>query len=125
MSDTSPSDVGRRDVLRFGAAAAGGLLVQIAVPGCAPPRFGGVRNHAFVPNAWLIISPDDRVTFVLDRVEMGQGTTTSHAQMVAEELEIDPARLVIATAPADRAYDNPDPLLLMQVTGGSTSVRTS
>ncbi len=125
MSEPSPSDVGRRDVLRFGAAAAGGLLVQIAVPGCAPPRFGGVRGGVFVPNAWLIISPDDRVTFVLDRVEMGQGTTTSHAQMVAEELEIDPARLVIATAPAGRAYDNPDPLLLMQVTGGSTSVRTS
>ncbi len=119
-------ELGRRDVLRYGLGAGGALLVQIALPGCRPAR-SAADPHAgdFVPNAWIRVAPDDRVAFVLDRVEMGQGTMTSHAQLVAEELEIDPARLVVELAPADRAYDNPDSQLGFQVTGGSTSVSTS
>ena len=120
------ADVGRRDVLRFGLGAGGALLVQVALPGCRPARFA-VEPHAgdFVPNAWIRVSPDDRISFVLDRVEMGQGTMTAHAQLVAEELEVDPSRLVVELAPADRAYDNPDSQLGFQVTGGSTSTNTS
>src|SRR5262249_3105210 len=47
----------------------------------------------------------------------------SHAQMLADELEIDPARLTIELAPAHRAYDDPE--FRIQNTGGSSSVRTS
>src|SRR5262249_2167984 len=62
----------------------------------------------------------------LDRVEMGQGTMTSSAQMVAEELEIDPARLVIELAGADRAYDNAvDPRMSVQITGGGLRTKNS
>ena len=64
-------------------------------------------------------------TFTLDRVEMGQGTTTSHAQLVCEELEVEPARLTIEAAEADRAYDAHDKELPIQITGGSASTRTS
>ena len=42
-----------------------------------------------------------------------------------EELEVDPRKLVIEAAEADRRYDNPDSQLHVQITGGSTSVRTS
>src|SRR5262249_2970766 len=66
-----------------------------------------------------------RIRFVLDRVEMGQGTMTSHAALLAEELDVDPARIEVELAPADRAYDNLDPQTPFQVTGGSTSVKTS
>jgi CO/xanthine dehydrogenase Mo-binding subunit len=114
--------VGRRDLLR----ASGALVVGFALPGCGGARSAAdAKSGEWAPNAWIRITPDDKVQFVLDRVEMGQGTMTSHAQLVAEELEIDPRRLIIALAQADRAYDNPDSQLGFQVTGGSTSVRTS
>jgi CO/xanthine dehydrogenase Mo-binding subunit len=107
-------------------SASGALVV-----GCALGPTGGQVRRAyrktsvFQPNAWIRIMPDDRIIFTLDRVEMGQGTTTSHAQLVCEELEVDPARLTIEPAVADRAFDNPDSQLQIQATGGSTSTRTS
>src|SRR5262249_484662 len=103
---SSEDQPGRRDVLPFALGLSRALLAQIAPPGC-----GGARSAAdakasdFAPNAWIRITPDDKVHFVLDRVEMGQGTMTSHAQLVAEELEIDPRHLIVDLAPADRAYD--------------------
>jgi isoquinoline 1-oxidoreductase beta subunit len=40
-------------------------------------------------NAWVVIRPDDTVVIRIARSEMGQGTLTGLAQMVAEELECD------------------------------------
>lgn len=117
---TNPS---RRNFLSFGALATGGLLVSMMLPSCAPPRPNDPTKPpgTFVPNAWLRITPDDRVVFVFDRTEMGQGAMTGHAQLVAEELHLAPERLTIEIAQADRAYDNP--AFHLQVTGGSSSTR--
>ncbi|HEX7840472.1 MAG TPA: molybdopterin cofactor-binding domain-containing protein, partial [Kofleriaceae bacterium] len=107
-------------------SASGALVV-----GCALGPTGGPiwqhfrRTGELKPNAWIRILADNTILFTLDRVEMGQGTTTSQAQLVCEELEVDPRRLVIQAADADRSYDNPDSQLHIQVTGGSTSTRTS
>ncbi len=40
-------------------------------------------------NAWVVVHPDDRVVIRIARSEMGQGTLTGLAQLVAEELECD------------------------------------
>jgi CO/xanthine dehydrogenase Mo-binding subunit len=106
-------------MLQAGAALGGGLLVSFRLP-----AFGD-EPAVFKPNAWLKITPDNKVTFTLDRVEMGQGTMTSHAQLIAEELEIHPSKMIVALADADASgsYANPD--FGFQVTGGSTSVKTS
>ena len=40
-------------------------------------------------NAWVVIRPDDTVVIRVARSEMGQGTLTGLAQLVAEELECD------------------------------------
>jgi len=72
-----------------GAAAAGaGLALGFDVP------FGGptvVRAADGTPevNAWVVIRPDDTVVIRIARSEMGQGTLTGLAQLVAEELECD------------------------------------
>nr|HEX4314619.1 molybdopterin cofactor-binding domain-containing protein [Kofleriaceae bacterium] len=116
--------ISRRALLKLGAAAGGAFVV-----GCAFGRTGGTvwreykRTGTFQPNAWIRITPDDRVIFTLDRVEMGQGTTTSHAAMVAEELGVDPRVMEIEAAEASRDYDNPDKQIRIQITGGSTSTR--
>jgi CO/xanthine dehydrogenase Mo-binding subunit len=108
------------------SSASGALVV-----GCAFGPTGGAawqdyrRRGEFRPNAWIRILPDNTVIFTLDRVEMGQGTTTSHAVLVCEELEVDPRKLTIEAADADRSYDNPDKQLKIQITGGSTSTSSS
>jgi len=116
----------RRTVLQLGLAAGGAFVV-----GCAFGTTGGTiwrhyrRTGEFQPNAWIRIRPDDTIVFTLDRVEMGQGTMTSHAMLVAEELEVDPRRLKIEHAEAGHAYDNRDKQISIQITGGSTSTASS
>ncbi|HRC58803.1 MAG TPA: molybdopterin-dependent oxidoreductase, partial [Kofleriaceae bacterium] len=94
----------RRGFLRLGAATGGALALGFHLPGCAflPGPSATAQSFAATgelrPNAWLRILPDDRILFALDRVEMGQGTMTSHAMLIAEELEVDPRRIEIEHA---------------------------
>jgi isoquinoline 1-oxidoreductase/isoquinoline 1-oxidoreductase beta subunit len=93
----------RRDLLRASLAVGGVFFLEIGGLGCEPaglppPVQPSARPGDFVPSAWIRITPDDQVIFTLDRVEMGQGTMTSHAQLVADELEVNPARFVIELA---------------------------
>lgn len=81
----------------------------------------GETSGFFAPNAWVRILPNDTVTIVIDRSEMGQGVTTSLAMLVAEELEVDLAQVHVEFAPANPVYNNP--VFDVQLTGGSTSVR--
>ncbi|TMG87168.1 MAG: xanthine dehydrogenase family protein molybdopterin-binding subunit, partial [Betaproteobacteria bacterium] len=78
----------RRSFLVAAAAAGGGLALGLRLP------FGGpdaVRAADGLPevNAWVVIRPDDSVVIRIARTEMGQGTMTGLAQLVAEELECD------------------------------------
>lgn len=99
--------------------------------GCALGPTGGrtwrhyQRTGEFQPNAWIRILADNTILFTLDRTEMGQGTVTSHAAMVCEELEADPTEIRVLHAEASRSYDNPDKQLRIQITGGSTSTASS
>ena len=74
----------RRSFMVSAAAATGGLTLAMALP------FGAEAADA-VPevNAWVVIHPDDKVVIRIARSEMGQGTLTGLAQLVAEELECD------------------------------------
>lgn len=80
-------------------------------------------------NAWIKIAPETekypkgKVIFILDRVEMGQGTMTSHATMIAEEMGIPPEEIDIAFAPLGYMYAHPK--FRIQTTGGSESTATS
>jgi isoquinoline 1-oxidoreductase beta subunit len=81
----------RRSFLAGTAAVGGGLVLGLKIP------FGTsvVRAQDGSPeiNAWVVIRPDDTVVIRIARSEMGQGTLTGLAQMVAEELECDWAKV--------------------------------
>src|SRR5215470_2061176 len=110
----------RRTFLVTGAAAGGGLLLGVYLPRTISAK-AQVADEAFAPNAFVRIKPDDTITLVMPQVEMGQGTYTSMSMLVAEELEVDFAKVGLEAAPpSDKLYANP--LLGFQVTGGSTSV---
>ncbi len=80
-------DISRREFLVGSAAAAGGLTLGFHVPFAAGGR--ACRRGAPEINAWVVVKPDDTVVVRIGRVEMGQGTLTGLAQLVAEELECD------------------------------------
>jgi len=114
------TDPGRRDFLKISALAGGGLILGLSLPSCGRrepvgPAAGGM------PNAWLRIGGDNRITVLVDRSEMGQGVYTALPMLLAEELEVPLAAIAIEAAPPGDVYINA--LLGGQVTGGSTSVR--
>ncbi len=115
--------VSRREFLTVGAAVGGGLLLSFSLPAPLRGVAAGRRGAPpFAPNAFIRIDPDDRVTLIMHKVEMGQGTYTSMAMLLAEELEVDLGRVRLEHAPPDDTR-YAEPLLGVQETGASTSVR--
>src|ERR1700710_2137750 len=70
------------------AAAGAGLAVGFDLPFGGPTVVRAADGSPEV-NAWVVIRPDDTVVIRIPRSEMGQGTLTGLAQLVAEELECD------------------------------------
>jgi isoquinoline 1-oxidoreductase subunit beta len=109
----------RRDFLRAGLAAGGGLVVAFHLP------LGNAAQTAqtvFAPNAFIRIDHDGKVTLVMPQVEMGQGIYTSVAMILAEELDAAFDHVTLEAAPPnDKLYANPT--FGIQVTGNSNSVR--
>ena len=108
------SPVSRRDFIVAGAAAGAGLVIGVYLPHGRKHRAG----DAFSPNAYLKITPDNKVTVVVARSEMGQGVRTSLPMILAEELEADWKQIQIEQAGASTLFGD-------QTTGGSASVRTT
>jgi isoquinoline 1-oxidoreductase beta subunit len=104
-------------------------------------------------DAWLKIAPDNTITAIVPHAEMGQGVHTTLAMMLADELDADWSRVAVVEAPSDKEYanyalargytagtvdfpawliDTVDGIFFratqaigLQLTGGSTSVRTT
>ena len=98
-------------------AAAGALVLGF-------PTGAAAQGMAPEVNAWVVVQPDDKVIIRIARSEMGQGTLTGLAQMVAEELECDWARV-------STEYPTPGQNLARKrvwgnySTGGSRGIRES
>jgi isoquinoline 1-oxidoreductase subunit beta len=113
--------VDRRTFIKTGVAAGAGLAIGFRLGDgalAAPPS-----TEPFAPNAWIRITPDNVVTIVVDKSDMGQGVLTSMPMLIAEELEADWSAIRIEQAPAGPEYVNP--VTKRQATGGSRSVRNS
>lgn len=108
----------RRSVLKWGAGIGGGLAL-----GVFPEVALGEEAASFRPSAWLEVFPDGRILATVHKAEMGQGVATSLPLLLAEELEVPASALTVRFAEYGRVFRNPE--LLVQVTGGSSSVRTS
>src|SRR5215469_5917780 len=104
----------RRAFLRTGATAAGGLLVGVSLSYRAARAQGAAKL-----NAWVHVGTDDTVTLFIHKAEMGQGTVTSLAMLLAEELECDWKTIRTEFPGIDRAY-GPN-----QGVVGSQSIRSS
>lgn len=74
--------INRRSFLATSAAGAFTLAFRI-------PEAGAQQAATPEVNAWVVVKPDDTIVIRIARSEMGQGTLTGLAQLVAEELEAD------------------------------------
>jgi isoquinoline 1-oxidoreductase beta subunit len=84
---TASPQINRRSLLASAAVIGGGLSLGFRIPfGLAGAQ---AADNAPEVNAWVVIRPDDTVVIRIARSEMGQGTLTGLAQLVAEELECD------------------------------------
>lgn len=117
-------NVSRRGFL----AATGGLVLGFVLPertrlaaqavGIPPPNLFAPPPGG-KPNAYIHIAPNETITFLIPKGEMGQGPTTACSQLLAEELECDWSKVRMEIAPVDPAsYGH-------QTTVGSQAIRTT
>jgi isoquinoline 1-oxidoreductase beta subunit len=126
------ANVSRRGFLKQGAGLTLGVMLP-AVPAkvlaaAAGPGIAGdgpVSAGDFSPNAFVRIGADDTVIVIAKHLEMGQGTHTGLATLVAEELDADWGQVQVEGAPADSARYNNLFWGPTQGTGGSTAIANS
>jgi isoquinoline 1-oxidoreductase beta subunit len=107
------SPLSRREFVAAGVAAGAGLVIGFYLP-----HRGRPQAEIFSPNAYLRITPDNKVTIVVARSEMGQGVRTALPMILAEELEADWKQIEIEQAGASTLFGD-------QTTGGSASIRST
>src|SRR3989449_1349520 len=109
------STLTRRNFIKTGA----GLVIGFYLP----PRLVPAPRAAaapFAPNAWVRVGPAGIVTLTVDKSEMGQGSQTGLAMILAEELEADWPTIRLGPVP-----ENPAGWSRIMRTGGSNGIRSS
>jgi isoquinoline 1-oxidoreductase beta subunit len=121
-----PRSFSRRDVLKASGAGIAALMIGFTwIPKRTLAALRAGATAELVPNAFVRIGADESVTVIAKHLEMGQGSYTGLATILAEELDADWARVRVESAPADaKRYAN---LVFktMQGTGGSSAMANS
>src|SRR5260370_38049156 len=106
---TATPVLNRREFLKTGAAGSAALVIAFHVPGTAyaTDEDDQEEKPANPLNAWVRITPDNRVTLILGKSEMGQGAMTALPLILAEELYLDWKQVSVEQAPTDpKTYDH-------------------
>src|SRR5262252_10094798 len=106
------------------AAAGGGLALGFHMPADAASARPAAANEGAEINAWVLVKPDETCVIRIARSEMGQGTRTGLAQLVAEELECNWKNVVTESPTAGENLARKRVWGEMS-TGGSRGIRSS
>jgi len=112
----------RGGFIRLTGSLGVGLTLAFYLPGCSSGNSSG-HDDEFAPNAWVRIAPDETITIILNKSEMGQGVATGLPTVLVDELDGSMNRVKTEFAPAEQRYADPE--MGDMVTGGSTSMRDS
>jgi len=110
----------RRTFFRISAAATGGFLIGMYFDF---PMSAQAAPKVYPPDAFVHIKPSGEIVIMVNRVEVGQGTSTALPMILAEELDADWSKVIAEIAPAADVYK--DPVVGMQMLGGSISIANS
>ncbi len=129
MAEPSMTQVSRRGFLAGAGTAAGAFTLAFSFP--MPERAfaqtagqGAAQAAAPEVNAWVVVQPDETILIRIARAEMGQGSLTGLAQLIAEELECDwdKVRFELVKPGENRRRQRP---WRDMATGGSRAIRGS
>jgi isoquinoline 1-oxidoreductase subunit beta len=115
-------DVSRRGFVSGAAAAAAAFTFGFRIPFDSAQAAPGTLPDEV--NAWVVVKPDDTVIIRIARSEMGQGTLTGLAQLVAEELDCDWSK-VTTEYPTPGTNVKRNRVWQSFATGGSRGIRES
>src|ERR1043166_4865181 len=113
----------RRAFVVGSAAAGGGFALGFTMPFATPASAQSTAPPSEI-NIWVAVKPDDTCVIRIARSEMGQGTITGLAQLVAEELECDWKKVAVEQITPGRNLASKRAWGEMG-TGGSRGIRTS
>ncbi len=102
---TAPASVHRRSFVQVVALVGGGLMLgrfSAAADAEAAPADRTVRDP-FVPNAFITITPDGKITIVAKNPEEGQGVKQSLPMIIAEELDVEWSQVTVVQADSDES----------------------
>ena len=120
MKNTSMT---RRSFLK-GSLAATGLTIAVSATPLGYRLLNASQKESIAslnPNAWFAVTPDNKITITLGASEMGQGTHTALAMVIADELEADWKQVQVRQGGAREEYVNP--ILHLQLAVASATVR--
>jgi len=116
MSTIAPLNPARRSFLKVTALAGGGMMIAAYVDPIgdllAAPQ--GQPSAPLVPNAFITIAKDGKVTIIGKNPEIGQGVKTMLPMLIAEELDVDWSSVTVEQGDLDPKYGP-------QTAGGSTA----
>ncbi|MBX9631106.1 MAG: molybdopterin-dependent oxidoreductase [Burkholderiales bacterium] len=118
MTDTI--DNSRRQFIVSSAALGGGMMIGVNFPFLAQAAEGAVAEVTH----WIVIQPDETVVIRIARSELGQGSFTGLAMLVAEELECDWGKVRSEYADVNE-HVRRNRIFGPMTTGGSRSIRDS
>src|SRR5689334_17893603 len=119
---TSSINTDRRDFLVKTAALTGGLALGVRLPEFAQAAISTPQGPELTH--WIVIQPDDTVIIRIARSELGQGSFTGLAMLVAEELECDWSKVRAEYADVNE-HVRRDRIFGSMSTGGSRGIRDS
>ncbi|MFX4231519.1 molybdopterin cofactor-binding domain-containing protein [Aliarcobacter butzleri] len=112
----------RRDFLKNSTLLTSAFVIGFHLPIKGMAAQLENKKEIIEPNAFIKIDKDNKITFLLGQVEMGQGAYTGIAMCIADELDAFWDEIIFEPAPVKDVYNIPG--MPMMLTGGSMSIKT-
>ena len=112
----------RRDFLKNSTLLTSAFVIGFHLPIKGMAAQLENKKEIIEPNAFIKINKDNKITFILGQVEMGQGAYTGIAMCIADELDAFWDEIIFEPAPVKDVYNIPG--MPMMLTGGSMSIKT-
>ena len=112
----------RRDFLKNSTLLTSAFVIGFHLPIKGMAAQLENKKEIIEPNAFIKINKDNKITFILGQVEMGQGAYTGIAMCITDELDAFWDEIIFEPAPVNDVYNIPG--MPMMLTGGSMSIKT-
>ena len=111
-------ELNRRNFIKVTSIGTAAMLVGCSIH--SPPKISSTGEKSHSLGLFVRISKDNKITIISPASEMGQGTHTAHAMIIAEELECELQDIKVITGSHHEIYNSS---LHMQFTGASNGIQ--